>query len=68
MQQQIAQVEQGSSPDGVKESVTRPLYQQINELQQQINELQAQAAKQASGGGGGTGSAVSFASLGKSGK
>ncbi|NHZ46756.1 ABC transporter C-terminal domain-containing protein [Nitratidesulfovibrio liaohensis] len=68
LQQQIAQVEQGSSPDGVKESVTRPLYQQINELQQQINELQAQAAKQASGGGGGTGSAVSFASLGKSGK
>ncbi|WP_035063861.1 ABC transporter C-terminal domain-containing protein [Nitratidesulfovibrio termitidis] len=66
LQQQISQVEQGSSPDGVKESVTRPLYQQINELQQQINELQAQAAKQASGGGGG--SAVSYASLGKSGK
>ncbi|WP_353116137.1 FlxA-like family protein [Nitratidesulfovibrio sp.] len=72
LQQQIAQVEQGSTPDGVKESITRPLYQQINELQQQINELQAQAAKQSSGGGGGggggggTGSVVSFASLGKS--
>ncbi len=66
LQQQISQVEQGAMPDGVKESVTRPLYQQINELQQQINELQAQAAKQASGGGGG--SAVSYASLGKSGK
>jgi hypothetical protein len=68
LQQQIAQVEESPQPDGVKESVTRPLYQQIAELQQQINELQAQAAKQASGGSGGTGSAVSYASLGKSGK
>ncbi len=68
LQQQISQVEQSSTPDGVKEATTRPLYQQINELQQQINELQAQAAKQASGGGSGTGSAVSFASLGKSAK